>query len=371
MKIHLWEAYNPRKISTNITEEFKNELKILIESKISKIAKRIKIHSTRLYEYFIYQKSPIPLNILIDLCKIFKIDLIKMEKEIIMYKHMYVPNKNSIQNPKLPLKTSPYFTSIIANLYFDGSVPKDGKGTYYNQKNEKIMNNFIEKIKSVFGDVQYSLKKDHRGVLKCSIPRIIGEICKQIYKIDSFGGNDSIISKKIYNLSKEHKTSFIITAILDEGSIAYDGTIMFGVNNKKLCEGVNTLCEQIDLRVNKIRKKKNSNFYYFHVLSLEKFLKLYEQINKKYPFISLGYKEKRLKESILIKKQKFEYTKKFADKRKFIILKELKKQKCSINYLSSKFLMPPRTIRRYMYKLIKEGKIKREKISNQYIYYLT
>ena len=58
MKIHLWNAYNSKKISTNITKEFKDELKTLIENKISKIAKRIKIHPTRLYEYFIYQKSP-------------------------------------------------------------------------------------------------------------------------------------------------------------------------------------------------------------------------------------------------------------------------------------------------------------------------
>ena len=369
MKIHLWNAYNPKKISVNVKDKFKNRIKKDIENNIYKIARELKITPARLYEYFIYQDSPIPLTTLIKICKIIRISLMEMEINIIMYKHMFVPNKNSIKDPKLPLKISPYFTSIIANLYFDGSVPKDGKGTYYHQKKEEIMDDFINKIKSVFGDVQYSIRRDHRGVLKCRIPRIIGEICKSVYNIESFGTFDSRLSKFIFDLPKQHKIAFIITAILDEGSITYDGTIMFGVNNKELCEDVRILCNQIGLNTNRVRNTKNTDSYYFHIKSLNYFYDMYRKFSRNYPLISLNYKGERLRKALEIKRKKFYYTKTFADKRKNMILKNLKEER-TINYLSSKYLIPPRTIRRYMYEWMKGGIVSRNKIGNEYVYFV-
>ena len=150
MKVHLWRAYNPKKISVDITDELKEKIKILIKDKIYETANKIKITPARLYEYFIWQKAPIPLVVLINISKIFKLSLTDIEKNIVMYKHMYVPNKNSIKNPNLPLEITPYFTAIISNLYFDGSVPEDGKGTYYNQKDKQVMEDFIKKIECVF-----------------------------------------------------------------------------------------------------------------------------------------------------------------------------------------------------------------------------
>jgi len=368
---HLWEAYKPTKISVDIKSKLKNKIRKNVEKDLYNFASELNINPTRLYEYFIYQSSPIPLNILIKLSKFIKISLLEVEKNIILYKHMFVPMKNSVRNPKLPIKITPYLTAIISHLYFDGSLPKDGKGTYYNQKREEIMKDFLKKIKIVFGDVQYSLKRDHRGVLKCRIPRIVGEICKRVYEIDSFGCFDSRISKKIFSLNKEHKIAFVLTAILDEGSIAYDGTIMFGVSNKSLCEEVKILCNQIGLITNNLRNKRKSNFYYFHIKSKKKLYTIIKSFSKKYPFISLNYKEERLKKALEINKQKFYYTKDFANKRAHLILKELKKGEFSINYLASKYLIPPRTVRRYMYKLIKEKKIGRRKIGQEYYYKLS
>jgi hypothetical protein len=370
MKVHLWETYNPEKISVEINKNIKDKLAKFIKEDLYHFANKLSINPTRLYEYFIYQTSPIPLNILIKISKFAALNLFEVEQNIVMYKQMFVPIKNSIKEPRLPIEINPYFTSIIANLYFDGSVPKDGKGTYYNQKNEEIMEDFVNKIKCVFGDVQYFIAKDHKGVLKCRVPRIIGEICKKVYAVPSFGTFDSRISKNIFNLSKENKMAFVITSILDEGSIAYDGTIMFGVMNERLCEEVRILCNQVGLITNNLRNKKNSNFYYFHIKSTEKFYFIVKSIARKYPYISLRYKEERLRDVLEIKKKKFYNTKIFADKRKGLILEELKKQNCSINYISSKYLIPPRSIRRYMYGWIKENKVKRIKDGREYNYFL-
>jgi len=85
------------------------------------------VSPVRLYEYFVWKKYTIPLEVMYKLSKILKIPLSNIERNIILYKQKYAPKFNSVKNPKLPLKVSPYLTSIVANLYFDGSVPIDGK----------------------------------------------------------------------------------------------------------------------------------------------------------------------------------------------------------------------------------------------------
>jgi predicted transcriptional regulator len=371
MEINIWNCFNISKISVDLNTKFKNGIRDKIKNDRYPIAKKIGIAPARLYDYFIYQTSTIPLNILLDLSKTIQITKRDIEMNICLYKQKTVPLKNSIRSPKLPIKIDPYFTSIISHLFFDGSMPRDGKGTYYNQKDKKIMQDFIEKIKLVFGDVQYSVREDHRGVLKCRIPRLIGEICKYVYQVDSFGTFDAKIPKKVFDLNKNHKIAFILTAILDEGSIAYDGSIQFGVSNKLMMEDFRRLCEDIGLATKPIRQTKKGGHYYTYLLSTKKFQEIIEKFNKKYPQISLRYKGERLKKALEIKNQEFFYTKSFADKRKKIILEELNRKPQSINYLANKFLIPPRTIRRYMYKLMNENRIKRKKVKNEYVYSIT
>lgn len=372
MKIHIWDLLKMQNVSVAV--DIKNSLKDKIKSKIEKniylFADKLKINPTRLYEYFIWKKSKIPLSILFKLSTKLNIPNERVEENIILYKQLHVPSSNSIKNPKFPIEINPYFTSLLANLFFDGSVPEDGKGTYYNQKDEKIMNDFIEKIKNIFGEVDYSLKLDHRKVLKCRMPRIIGEICRYVYNVKSFGTFNSQIPKKVFKLSKEHKISFILTGIIDEGSIAYDGSIIFSISNKEMINNFNELCKELELKTEGIKQKKNSEHYYIYVTSINKFYSILKGFNKKYPLVSLRHKEERLKKVLEIKKQKFDYTKKFADKRRNLILNELKKKECSINYLSSKYLIPPKTVRRYMYRWIKECRIDRKKIGNRYIYFV-
>jgi len=372
MNIHIWDLLKIPNlcIAVNTKKLLKDEIKNKILNNISLVAKNLDIKPARLYEYFIWQKSAIPLNILISLSRDLNITKNKIEKGIIIYKQLYVPEKNSIKWPKLPIEISPYLTSTLSNLFFDGSVPKDGKGTYYNQKNKEIMEDFIKKLKYIFGDVSYSLTLDHRGVLKCRVPRLIGEICRGIFEVGSFGTFDSRIPKKIFDFNIEHKIAFVLTALIDEGSIAYDGNIIFGISNKNMCEDVRKLCIEIGLKADKIRTKKNSNFYYFHILSLKELYNLLLKFSKKYPLISLRYKEERLKKALEIKNQKHYHSRSFTNKRKSLLFEELKNKKCSINYLCSKYLIPPKTIRRDMYLMMKEGKVARKKVGNEYFYYL-
>jgi len=370
MNVHLWNAYNPKKISVEIRQNLKDKLKEFIRNNLKKYAMKMNIQPTRLYEYFIWQKALIPLNVLMTLSKLAGISLIDMEKEIIQYKHLFVPNKNSVKKPNLPIKICPYFTSIISHLYFDGSVPKDGKGTYYNQKDRAIMQDFVDKVKFVFGDVQYSIVKDHRGILKCRVPRIIGEICKSVYGIDSFGTFDSRISNKIFRLPKEHKIAFILSAILDEGSITYDGDIQFGVSNKRLCADVQQLCSEIGLNPGAIKQKKNNEHYYFYIKDRERLLSFLNLFKIKYSLINIGFKEDRIRHFFKLKKFPGRNTKEAANGRRTKILQSLAEKEKTVNELCLELLIPPRSLRRHLSILVNKDNLSKKKRSIEYVYSL-
>jgi len=371
MKIHIWDLLKmgTTKIVVDIKDSLKKRMAYKIKDDIYNLSKELNIKPARLYEYFIWEKSPIPLNILFNISNKINISKEEIERNIILYKQLHTPCKNSIKNPKLPIEINPYFTSIIANLFFDGSVPKDGKGTYYSQKSKDMMEDFIKKVNYVFGDVFYSLKLDHRGILKCRIPRLIGEICRHVYSVPSFGTFDARIPQLVFNLEEDHKIAFILTGIIDEGSIAYDGSIIFGVSNENMIYDFDNLCKEIGLNTAGVKKRQDSNHFYLYIKSREKLYQIIMDFKKEYPFISLNKKENRLKKYLEIKNQRY-LSKNSMNKSKENILNEMKNKKCSINYLAEILSLDPRKLRRYTNILIKEGKIKRHRYGKEFIYSL-
>jgi len=358
-------------MSVDITDDLKREINNKINTDVYEIASQLKINPTRLYEYFIWRKSTIPLNILMKISEKFNISKERLHKNIVIYKQRHAPATNSIRNPKIPIEISPYMTSIVSHLFFDGSVPRDGKGTYYNQKNEKIMDDFIKKLNSVFGDVSYSLKIDHKGVLKCRMPRLIGEICRNVYGITtSFGTFDARVPKKIFKMDDDHKQAFVLSAIIDEGSITYDGDIMFGVSNKWMCEDVKMLCNQIGLETSTVNKKIRKKYYYFRIKSKDGLLKIIDSLSAVCPLISLGYKEERLRHHFKTKKVPGLRTKKGADQRRKSILELIENEPRTANQLSVELIIPCRSVKRHLKYLMKKNIIKRKKAKhNNYIYF--
>jgi hypothetical protein len=218
-----------------------------------------------------------------------------------------------------------------------------------------------------------TVRKDHREVLKCRLPRLIGEVCRHIYKIDSFGTFDAEMPKFLLKLNDDHKKAFILAAIIDEGSIAYDGSIIFGVSNKKMIEDINCLCKYLGLETGGIKQRHNlksnwASHYYIYINSVKKLKEILDEMKPKYPLLSLRYKEYRLIKVLEIKSKEFFYTKDFSNKRKDSLLKVISNDKKTINELSVNLLIPPRTLRRYMYNLMKEGKINRIKLGGEYYY---
>ena len=93
--------------------------------------------------------------------------------------------------------------------------------------------------------------------------------------------------------------------------------------------------------------------------------------NKKYPLISLRYKEEKLKYYFEIKKHPGLRNKQGGDERKRRILISLKNGKKNVNQLSKELLIFPRSIRRHLSVLLKSGEIDKEKLHNEHYFSLT
>ena len=104
-----------------------------------------------------------PLWAAMGLCKLANIPLEEMEKNITFYKQKLTPNRVSIESPILPIKFNPTLVSLASHFCFDGSLPKDGKGAYYSQKNKEQINNFIKKVQECFGETYISIAKDGKA----------------------------------------------------------------------------------------------------------------------------------------------------------------------------------------------------------------
>jgi len=144
-EVHIWDLQEMKaKIVTDLDEALRDEIGYKIKENLSQLAKELNIQPSRLFEYFIWKKSFIPIDILFNISKRLSIPKERVERAIRGYKQQGVPLKNSINNPKLPISIDPYLTSIVSHLYFDGSMPKDGKGAYYNQKSKSIWMDLLE-----------------------------------------------------------------------------------------------------------------------------------------------------------------------------------------------------------------------------------
>ncbi len=370
MFYHIWELVDNSKVKicVNLEASLKEKIALQVKGKIEKIATQLNINKARLYEYFIHKSSFIPLNVLLNLCKLLKLSEFDIEKKVIAYRQHH--SNVIIKSPKLPLKITPLTTFLTSHIYFDGSLPKDGRGTYYNNKSKAIMKDFTDSLNNAFGDVHHIISLDHKGVLKCGMPRIIGEILKFIYKVRSFACKESEISNFILSLPYEHKLAFVIGALVDEGSVAYDGSVIFGVANYKLASQTNKLCRGVGIKTSQVKRKKNSDFYYFYVKNIKTLRKKASYIQRRFKPISLEYKMKRLEKALIIREQKFKYTPDFAEARRKKILDALKYKSTTANNLAISLLISPRSIRRHLQYFIIGGKVVKEKVSNEYLYSL-
>ncbi len=381
---HIWElipnaVYDIRiRMSKELKQKIlhklpKNKAKIIKKLNKSRFAlqKNIKVSYARWFDWIEYNDVEIPLWALMELTKLAKLSFEEMEQNIICYKKTNTPKRLYIYSPVLPVEFSPELVSLAGHFCFDGSLPADGKGSFYSQKNIEQVNNFIEKTKTCFGEVPVKVGKDNKNVHNVRLPRIIGEICKYVCEFESFDSLRTKLPKKIKESNKNILLAFLASAIIDEGCVGTE-YIQIMLKNKRMIEDLRGLCLNLGCACTKPKAKKGDNqVYYFYIKSIETIFKGIKRLQKTSTTISFGFKENKI--NFLISSKKFprgKHSTKTAKTRKQDIIANLKEAKTSFE-LSQLLQVPARSIRRHLLRLLKEGKVERTKKEQAYFYKLS
>jgi len=349
----------------------KNKSGIIRSLNKSKFAIQSKMHVNyaRFFDWFKYQTVKVPLWVLMHLSKSANISLVEMERNIVSYKLTNSPARVAVREPILPVKLTPEFVSLTAHFCFDGSLPKDGKGSYYSQKNIEQVNNFIEKTKNCFGGVPAKIRLDGKKVYSIRLPRIIGEACRHICGFETFDSLRTVIPERIKESGSDFKAAFLVSAIVDEGCVGTE-YIQLMLKNKKMIEDLREICSDLDCDCTEPRGRKGyKNFSYFYIKSVVKLWENITGLTKRYPSISFGFKESKFRYVISSRGfAKPEHNARTAAERKKIILNNLKESKTSFE-LANTLKIPARSVRRHLGSLLESGKIERTKIKQTYFYH--
>jgi len=381
-KYHLWEFY-PNAIydfQVKLSGSFKKKL---IENSCKNKAEFIRrvnnskyasaggnASYSRWFNWFRYNDVNIPLWASMAMTELAGISLDELEKEIIFYKQKLTPNRVCVTDPILPIEFTPEFVSLASHFCFDGSLPKDGKGAYYSQKNDTQVELFIGKIQLCFGKTYYKKRRGKKRIWSIRYPRFIGETCKNVCEFSTFDSITAKIPAKIFDLGKKFRLAFLISAIVDEGGIGTE-YIQLLLKNKVLIEGLHKICLELGYSCSIIRNKKNKEgVYYFYLKSVSSLYKDVCELSETNPLISFGFKTKDIE--FILENQSFPVGKSTlvnAKKRKIRILGKLIKPK-SVKELALELKINARSMRRLLLKLTNQGRIYRIKKGHSYLYAL-
>lgn len=335
MKIHIGNF--PDEIYIQLKEDYKNELfKQLSKFKKIDINNKLNITYSTLSEWK-KENSFIPLKAIREIFKLIdKDDFNLLGKNVTNYKTMR--GKYRIKNPKLPIKDSPELRAIILHMMCDGCF-SSGYAGYYNI-NKKTKEEFVEKLNSVFGDVENQIYKDHVHFSSATML-----ILKNYFKLD-FNSKKCRIPKKFFMGNREKLTAMIRAAIIDEGTI--DGSnIRIDSCNKEFSNNLKKICEKLGYKCGKTWESRGPIFR-FSVLA-----ESIEQINK--DMKNLPIKKKQALINLAIQGQKRGWKYKLPGEVKISIVKNLLKKPKRTAELIMQIELPKTTIGSHLRWLQKQG----------------
>lgn len=267
-KLHIWQFPDKEKILIKLNTSF-----------LRKIKKFQNLFTKAGYIKFIK---------ILKLCKSNNLSLKELERNITAYK---VGNGSKlISHPKLPLKIDPIFDMVLAHHFFDGYICKDNKAGYKQVKDKVLRRNFKQKLASILGRVE-SKASEKETIF---ILRFLAKIFKEIYNIRSFGSFVNRIPKAIKNKGKLYKVAILTAAIGDEGSIESNEIIIHS-SNKQLLLDLQEMSRELGYKCKVNTRTDRENMHELHIFSLTKFHDDFLQLVGKYPFLTLGEKEKWLR----------------------------------------------------------------------------
>lgn len=182
----------------------------------------------------------ITLRILKKLVKKSGFTFKEIEQKIISYRGW--GDSKPIMHPKLPIEESPELFSIITHFICDGCISSERVPMYINS-NENLLENFVDSVREVFGDVPISKRKVKDKTRNYVLPRIISDIMLNFYNIP-FDSENSRLPERVFELPDEFGCSVIRSVVDDEGHVR-DNSIIIGMKNKKLVFQIRNLVRKI------------------------------------------------------------------------------------------------------------------------------
>jgi len=300
-----------------------------------------------------------PLSLLLELAKLNKEGIEKLEKNIIAYRS---GGKGLLINkPIFPIKVTPELDSIVIHLFGDGAA---GEFTpSYTQKNKDSLNNFIRKLENCFGEFEKSLYFT-QGKHQIKFPKAITDILSKYYSIKSYRSHESKIPDKILKRKdKKYKLACIISFIVDEGNIR-DVVSVYSVN-KELIEGIKQLSLDCNYNSSDLQFNKRANSYLFTLKNkdIERFNQDVQELSKEFPTCNLSFKEEQIK--FMLHRQKIKKPRDRAITEKAILDLLSDSNKLTAQQISKLTNYAYCTIIHTLERLLKENKIKRTKIENK------
>lgn len=152
----------------------------------------------------------------------------------------------------------------------------------------------------------------------------------------------------------------LVAFINDEGSVTTNSIVLYS-SNLKLLKGIQQLCNTLNYKVSKIKKRKDKNVYLFRIKEIDKFYLDYLKLVKRYPVTKLiERKERVLKIRELIKNR----TTRSVGEIEKLIINALKDGDKTIYDLCEALRLTSSTLHPYLRQLIGNNKIKRLKAKN-------
>lgn len=221
-------------------------------------------------------KNSVPLDVINKLIEMYNSSLpqpisqSELENEIIAISVKLDKTGGSgkyLYNPKFPIKLNPKLANLLGHLIGDGSEKSNNCFTYANKQKE-IVDEVMDDVKSVFGEIQLNIiqesgekiKKNENKTYRWSykiyivrIPTIIWLIIKQFCK--SFDSKSAVIPVSIWKGNKNIKASFLRALFDDEGSVyVKEKKIKIKLTNKKLIQQIKRLLGQLSIECGRIQK---------------------------------------------------------------------------------------------------------------------
>ena len=185
--------------------------------------------------------------------------------------------------------------SVIFHFLGDGHIGRKGVSSSYRQMNYVGLNNFLSKLRNIFGNFEYSKNEFKDGRL--NIPKIITEFYKHYFDLPNTNTFTAYVPQNIKLLDKKFLIAGLVSFIVDEGHVGEVITVYS--KNGTLIKDIREVAIKSGYICHPIRKKYAYGKFdaYRFSISSKSYEQLHsdiEELSALFPTCSLAHKTKNL-----------------------------------------------------------------------------